>query len=153
MSIVETLTEFWTILFGQQLEVFTDHKNLTFSNFNTEHIMQWRMVLEEYQPKLMYLEGKKNIVADALSRLDLLPDEEVEESHILELLGFSDVDDLPQSACPICYKTIAKYQSKDKDLLKLTVNSLSYTLKVVHGGGQRYELVAQNDKIVIPKAL
>ncbi len=74
LAIVETLKEFRTILLGQKLKIFTDHKNLTFTKFNTERIMRWRMVLFEYHAELIYLKGKHNIVSNALSRLDLIPD-------------------------------------------------------------------------------
>ena len=39
LSIVKTLKEFKNILLGQQIMVYTDHKNLTYKNFNTEHVM------------------------------------------------------------------------------------------------------------------
>jgi hypothetical protein len=67
LSIVETLKEFRNILLGHHIKVYTDHKNLTFVNFNTERVMRWRLILEEYAPELIYLKGKHNIVADALS--------------------------------------------------------------------------------------
>ena len=73
LAIVETLKEFRTILLGQRVKVYTDHKNLTFTNFNTERVLRWRMILEEYGPELIYLKGEHNIVADTLSRLDLTP--------------------------------------------------------------------------------
>ena len=66
LAIVETLKEFRTILLGQKLKIFTDHKNLTFTQFNTERVMRWRMVLEEYNPELIYLKGEDNVVADTL---------------------------------------------------------------------------------------
>ena len=31
--------------------------------------MRWRLLLEEYGPKIEYIKGPKNVVADALSRL------------------------------------------------------------------------------------
>ena len=34
--------------------------------------MQWRLILEEYSPELIYIQGSKNIAADALSRLDIV---------------------------------------------------------------------------------
>jgi hypothetical protein len=40
LSIVKTLKEFKNILLGQQIVVYTDHKNLTYKNFNTEHVMR-----------------------------------------------------------------------------------------------------------------
>ena len=53
--------------------MYTDHKNLTYKVFNTERVMRWRLIVEEYGPELRYLQGHKNIVADALSRLHLAP--------------------------------------------------------------------------------
>jgi hypothetical protein len=32
-----------------------------------ERIMRWQLILEEYAPEFIYLKGKHNIVADALS--------------------------------------------------------------------------------------
>src|SRR6056300_26048 len=46
------------------------------------------MVLEEYGPELIYIKGPDNIVADALSRLDLIPDPPAVDSNILQ----TDVD-------------------------------------------------------------
>ena len=66
LSIVESLKEFRNILLGQQIKVYTDHKSLTYKTFNTERIIRWRLILEEYNPELIYIQGSKNIVADAL---------------------------------------------------------------------------------------
>jgi hypothetical protein len=33
--------------------------------------MRWRLILEEYGPELVYTPGNTNIVADALSRLEI----------------------------------------------------------------------------------
>jgi len=40
LSIVETLKEYWNILLGQEIEVFTDHNNLVYKHFNTERLMR-----------------------------------------------------------------------------------------------------------------
>jgi hypothetical protein len=41
LRIVETLKEFRTILLGIMIVVHTNHKNLTYNNFNTKRIMCW----------------------------------------------------------------------------------------------------------------
>jgi RNase H-like domain found in reverse transcriptase len=64
---VKTLKEFCNILLGQQILVYTNHKNLTCKNFNTEQVMRWRLLLEEYILKLRYIKGENNIVANALN--------------------------------------------------------------------------------------
>ena len=70
LSIVETLKEFTNILLGLQIKVYADHKNLTHKTFHTERVMRRRLILEEYNPELIYIQGSKNIAADALSRLN-----------------------------------------------------------------------------------
>jgi hypothetical protein len=45
-------------------------KILPNKNFNTERVMQWRILIEEFGPELIYIKGTSNVVADALSRLN-----------------------------------------------------------------------------------
>ena len=46
LSIVETVREFRTILFGYKLRVYTDHKNLTRTKINTNIVLRCRVILE-----------------------------------------------------------------------------------------------------------
>ena len=55
LSIVETLKEFRNILLRHHITVYTDHKNLTHKIFNTEGVMRWRLILEEFGPELKYI--------------------------------------------------------------------------------------------------
>ena len=71
LEIVKTLKEYRNILLGQQIKVFTDHKNLTCVNFNTQRVICWRMVIEDFAPQLVYIPGTTNVVANAISRLEM----------------------------------------------------------------------------------
>ena len=81
LSMVEVLKEFRNILLGQQIKVHTDHENLTYKKFNSDRVMRWRLYIEEYSPDLYYIKGGNNVMADALSRLDI-----DEEPSLLEVL-------------------------------------------------------------------
>ena len=64
--ITETLKEFITTLLGQKLRIYTDHKNLTCKFCNTNRVLRWRLILEEYGLDIEYIRGENNIVADGL---------------------------------------------------------------------------------------
>ena len=59
LAIVKTLKEYRNILLGQQIKVFTDHKNLTCVNFNTQRVICWRMVIEDFAPELVYIPAQQ----------------------------------------------------------------------------------------------
>ena len=58
-------------MLGQQIVTHTDQKNLVYKAFNTERVMRWRLLIEEFGPELRYVKGEDNVVADVLSRLQL----------------------------------------------------------------------------------
>lgn len=105
LSIVETLKEFRTILLGQEIKIYTDHQNLTYKNFNTERVMRWRLIIEEYGPELKF-PGQRNVVADALSRLNLInntnPKPTNEMQYLAEHFGLDDPD--LDEIYPLTYK-------------------------------------------------
>ena len=72
LSIVEILREFRNILLGNEIEVFSDHENLTrpTTPHASRRIIRWRWLCEEFGPKLKLIPGLKNAAAGALSRLD-----------------------------------------------------------------------------------
>ncbi|EJK69288.1 hypothetical protein THAOC_09464, partial [Thalassiosira oceanica] len=82
LSIVMTLKTYKTMLYGADLQIYTDHKNLTFENFNTQRVLRWRCFIEEFHPRLFYIEGKNNILADAFSRLPRHTNPNVEATEL-----------------------------------------------------------------------
>ena len=63
------------MLWGQNKEVFTDHANLMRDalGLTLDQMYQWRLLLEEYGPKSVYIKGIHNIIADAVWRLEYDP--------------------------------------------------------------------------------
>jgi hypothetical protein len=75
LGIVETLKEFKGMLWGQRLNIYTDHKNLTRDGLGltSDRVTRWRILLEEYAPEIIYIEGIHNTVANEISQLDYDP--------------------------------------------------------------------------------
>jgi hypothetical protein len=147
LSIVATLKEFRNILLGQQITVFADHKNLTHRNFNAKRVMRWRLVLEEFGPDLQYIKGERNVVTDALSRLEI--DDEQEIFNISECFGYDD-DDLPPSSFPLRHKDIAKAQLDNSALLLKLRTNKDFSEATFRGGDKEHKLICHNGKIASP---
>ena len=158
LAIVETLKEFRNILLGQQITVYTDHMNLTYKTFNTERVMRWRLILEEYSPNIVYVKGEKNIVADALSRLEMESPSTSPSNDALWMNNadlFGNEEELPTNLYPLSFKLIAAEQQKDKDLLARAKADTTdkYHVRSFRGGGKVRTVLCLNDKILVPKSL
>ena len=153
LSIVETLKEFRNILFGQEIMIFTDHQNLTYKNFNTERVLRWRLLIEEFGPVITHIPGHKNVAADALSRLDFNDLEDFSENvtleHYAECFGLAD---LTADAFPMTYKILDEEQQKDHKILK-QLKKGRYNINAFRGGDVTRDLICHNGKIVVPMSL
>ena len=155
LSIVETFKEFRSILLGHRIIVHTDHKNLVCKHFNTERVMRWRLILEEYGPELNYIKGENNIVADALSRLDMMPNEDFREAYankISQAEIFASDLDFPKDY-PLSYAQLKAEQDNDASLLNDYAKSALYDRSTFAHGDKQFELITRDSKIVVPKSL
>ncbi len=72
LAIVKTLKEFKGMLWGQNIKVFTDHANLmrVSLGLTSDQVYQWRLLLKEYGPKIVYIKGILNTIADVVLSLE-----------------------------------------------------------------------------------
>jgi len=68
------LDKFRNWIFGQHITQYSDRNPLTYlteATSKSPKLMRWALELQQYDVTFRYKEGRKNIVADCLSRLDL----------------------------------------------------------------------------------
>ena len=72
---MECLKQFLGILFGYEINVFSDHKNMVYAATRSEsqRVMLWRLIIEEFGPIFQHIDGVDKIVADTLRRLPSEP--------------------------------------------------------------------------------
>jgi hypothetical protein len=91
LAIVETVKEFKGMLWGQEIKVYTDHKNLTRDalglTFDRVYRWRWRLLLEKYAPEIIYIKGIHNAVADAILRLEYDPKLNTTSKYTHAMLG------------------------------------------------------------------
>ena len=121
LTIVETQLEYQTILLGHIICIYTDHKNLTFSNFTNNHVCHWRLIVEEYGLTIIYFPGTKNVVTDFLS-CQPFDDSPPPDLHFVdELFTLNDDDTLP-----LDFDLISKHKQADTCLQTIACNNLQY---------------------------
>eukprot|EP00923_Selenidium_pygospionis_P046541 GHVN01080413.1.p1 GENE.GHVN01080413.1~~GHVN01080413.1.p1 ORF type:complete len:198 (-),score=11.39 GHVN01080413.1:182-775(-) len=68
-AIVFAIEKFEPYFAGAKVKIWTDHKNLTWLfQATTGRLYRWSARMLQYQPEIVYVKGKKNLLADWLSR-------------------------------------------------------------------------------------
>jgi hypothetical protein len=61
------------MLWGAQICIYSNHQNLVHSNFRSQRVLSWRMLVEDLKPEISYKPGPLNMVANFISRHPMLP--------------------------------------------------------------------------------
>jgi RNase H-like domain found in reverse transcriptase len=130
LSTIETCKEYKNILLGYPIIVYTDHKNSTYNGLKaSDRVLCWLLLLEEYGVTFDYLPGKKNVVADALSRLDI-DDLKIQEEEVLALLSDSEFSNIK---FPMYTALIFKEQIKVQGLREKGISQPHYSMQKIEG--------------------
>ena len=103
--------------------------------------------MEEFGPKLTYIKGKKNIVADYLSRMRIDPKE-------FSLDAFAgDSEEFPENY-PLSYMEIHHRQQEEKELQRKRKLKLEeFQPQEYRHSDKSFSLITHQDRIVLPKEL
>jgi len=115
-----------------------------------EQVVRWRFLPEEFGPKLTCVKGVNNIVADALSRLEIA---EVEFSAKAFANALANEDKEFPTGCPLSHKETEFLQKKDRALQNKFRTQPEPHVKKPHAFSDGvHELIAKNNKICVPKS-
>jgi hypothetical protein len=107
------------MLLGHKLKIYTDLKNII--NLTTvsksPRIQRWKWTIEEFGPDLEYINGPRNVVADALSRLDTEISHSTLNSDTIPELFKNSNDESLNIDYPLNTAVVAKHQQKDTTLV------------------------------------
>ena len=75
LEIFECLKQFPGILFGYEINVFSDHKNMVYAAtlIESQRVTHWRLIFKYFGPNIQNIYGVDNIVSDTLNRLPYIP--------------------------------------------------------------------------------
>jgi hypothetical protein len=146
LSTIETCKEYKNILLGYQIIVYTDHKSNIFNGLkSSDRVLCWLLLLDEYGVTFEYMPRKKNVVADALSCIDI--DElKIPPEDVLTILSGSEHNNIKS---PMYTDLIFSEQLKVPGIRDIGLSQPYYSMQHIEG----YDLVCYKDKIYIPQSL
>ena len=112
---METLKEFNNILLGYKVEVYIDHKNLTYETKLNDYqgLQRWQSLIQEFDLTLKFITSKINIIADAISILQKEQHETPvsQEQQLLEaeLCALLELNNLYITEMAECFSIYNKY--------------------------------------------
>ena len=171
LAIVFSLSKFRKLILGTKCEIFTDHKPiLAFFKKPIDRlpirIQKWIMHVQSYDIDLKFIEGRKNVVADAISRNvpanpPIVSSEENIEYSICFILTSSPLNlkDVAQAtaASPLLQKVINAIETSWTSSLSkklLPYYSMRDQLSIKHGNSHsNLKIICKGNLVVIPEEL
>ena len=118
-------------------------------------LMRWKLIIEEYCPKMYYIPGPENIVAEVMSRIPMTDDDvKVKQLYTCKLSttrrSYAHTGDITEEY-PLDVAVISYHQKTECfQLRKYVSNEKSpYTEAKLHGES----VIVYKDELYIPKAL
>ena len=84
--------------------------------YNTDRVLIWRPIIEEYVPYQEYIKVEKNIVAERLSRIPLNGNQETTQksTHQQEIVSeINDIKEIPEGNFSISLKFIRNINGRN----------------------------------------
>ena len=113
----------------------------------SQRVMRWQLILEEFGPDIKHIKGEDNVVADAISRLPMSEINEIED----EFLPLEDEEaEFPLDLHLVRKRVQTELNAVNSPLKKLINDKKSgYNINTI----DNVELVTYEDKIYVPKSL
>ena len=160
LAIIECLKQFCGILFDYPIDVWSDHKNLVYAATLSESqwVMQWRLILEEFGHNIQHIAGVDNKVADALSRLPWANTDREDDSteslcqtnKLFMTNGEATDDSFPLKLSTVLREQNIELNKRDSKLSKdLEDKDSGYNKQVLND----VEIIFYKNKIYVPQCL
>jgi hypothetical protein len=168
LAIVETLKEFKGMLWGQSIVVYTDHKNLIQDalGLTSDRVYRWRLLLEEYGPEIIYIKGIHNTVADAISRLEMIPRtlKQERQNWMIRTKLWCRTECSHKMEKDEIFNYVFAHRNDDKEIFPLTVEEIAQAQKKdksIQKDKDKYDnllventyVLCKDRRLVIPKKL
>ena len=108
---------------------------------SSQRVMYWRILLEEFSPKIVYIKGPENIVLSRLSEEGDI----VDNVEAVLLFAFKD-----KEIFPIQLQLIQNTQSKDRSSRKRLKDNFKHYKR---NKNENAQVITYNDRIIIPKTI
>ena len=118
-AIIYSINKLMHYLYGAHFTVYCDHKprqNLFTSEMKNTRVQRWAIQLEEYSPYMEYKPGKKNEVADLMSRIDT----ETDDDHYTPVVNIIDLDYLD--------KTLEQHKQREDTIREVDISEVQKSI-------------------------